>query len=141
MIKSFKYLFSLLFGLCLVCQISSAVASTAKPAASLDNIVAIVNKSVITQAELNHALIMAKKQLSVAKNPAIFSQKKLRQMTLENLINQKLIVELAKREHVTVSDAKVTQAIANIARQYNLSIAALKTKLALKKMTFVCRAV
>jgi len=52
-------------------------------------------------------------------------------MTLENLINQKLIVELAKREHVTVSDAKVTQAIANIARQYNLSIAALKTKLAL----------
>lgn len=109
---------------------------TAIAAENLDGVVAIVNSSVITQSELNAAMAQAKQQLAASANPNALSDTKLKQMVLQQLIDEKLQLELAERAKITVSDQQVTEAIQHIAQGYQLTVPQLKEKLQQQGMTF-----
>ena len=96
---------------------------------SLNSVIAVVNKDIITQAELNAAEAQAKQQLAASANPNALSDNKIRQLVLQQLIDQKLQLEMAKNANLTVSDAQTNQAIQHIAKQNNISVSELKNKL------------
>lgn len=91
---------------------------------SLDKMVAIVNDDVITRSELNHALANAKMQMSqehAATPPVSVLQKQV----LDQLINKKIQLQLAKQAGVSISDSDVNNAIQRIAQQNHLSVSML----------------
>lgn len=120
-----KVILKIMLGIFILLSISSTFADTE----NLNSVVAIVNKDVITQAELTAAEAEAKQQLAASANPNTISDKKLRDMVLQQLIDQKLQLELAKNADIAVSETQVDQAIAHIAKQNNLSVSDLKNKL------------
>src|SRR3990167_10055217 len=64
---------------------------------NLNSVVAIVNHEVITQTQLNKAVAAAKQQLAASQNPEAIDDVKLRKMVLNQLIDEKLIMQVAKR--------------------------------------------
>jgi peptidyl-prolyl cis-trans isomerase SurA len=90
----------------------------------LDKMVAIVNDDVISGTELNHAVDTAKVQIAqehVAAPPANVLQKQV----LDQLINKKIQLQIAKQAGIEIKDADVDAAIAHIASQNHLSISSL----------------
>lgn len=91
-----------------------AVTSTAAPTAAgeqeVDGIVAVVNKDVITQRELNARVRQAKGELSLQKVPLPPSNVLESQM-LQRLITERLEAQEAARLKIVVSDEMVKQAI------------------------------
>lgn len=83
---------------------------------SLDNIVAIVNKTVITQSELDEGIARIKKQL-IATHTPIPPSAVLRKQILDQLINRKLQLDMATQAGVIVTDADVTKAIKTVAEK------------------------
>lgn len=112
--------------------ISSALSDTQ----NLDSIVAIVNTSVVTQSELNNAVNHAKAQMAAGNNPQALDNAKLSQMVLQQLIDEKLELELAKHAKISVSDTEVNHAIDNIAERNHITLSTLKSKLQDEKTTF-----
>lgn len=105
-------------------------------AQKLNSVVAIVNDSVITQNELNDAMSKAKQQIAASKNPNAIDQTKLKQQVLQQLIDEKLLLALAKRAKITVTDTQVDTAIKNIAQGNHLSVAQMKQALAQQGVNF-----
>lgn len=93
----------------------------------IDQVVAIVNNGVITQSQVNMAYKSAIKQIKASgQTPPDAST--LKNNILNQLIYQKLQLQLAERNHVTVTNAQVNAAIKNIAKQHRISVAMLKQK-------------
>lgn len=120
-----KVIFTVVFGMFALLTAPVSLADTE----SLNSVVAVVNKEIITQAELNAAEAQAKQQLAASTNPNALSDTKIRQMVLKQLIDQKLQLEVAKSANLTVSDAQTNQAIQHIAKQNNITVSDLKDKL------------
>lgn len=87
---------------------------------SLDRIVANVNKTVITQSELDEAIEKIKKQLSASHTP-IPPAAILRKQVLDQLINRKLQLDLAEQMGIHVTDADVTKAINSVAQKNRIT--------------------
>ncbi|OGT34515.1 MAG: hypothetical protein A3C44_08140 [Gammaproteobacteria bacterium RIFCSPHIGHO2_02_FULL_39_13] len=140
--RIFPVIFSLFFSYSVLADaelpspINSNLPSPATSTESLNSVAAVVNSEIITQNELEQAIAQAKQQLGATGNPNAISDIKLRKMVLDQLIDEKLMLELAKRANVSVTDAQVTQAIQHIAAKNNLSVADLKNKLQQEKMSF-----
>lgn len=117
-------------------MISFTTAQAAFAAQNLDSVVAVVNNSAITQSELNTAISQAKKQLAASNNPNAISDAKLKTMVLQQLIDEKLQLELAERAKLTVTPEQVTQTIQHIAKGYGLTVSQLKEKLQQSGMSF-----
>ena len=117
-------------------MISLFTAQAALAAQSLDGVVAVVNSSVITQSELNNAMSQAKKQMAASNNPNAINDAKLKTMVLQQLIDEKLQLELADRAKLTVSPEQVTEAIQHMAQGYGLTVSQLKEKLQQNGMSF-----
>ena len=66
-------------------------------AQSLDSVAAVVNQDVITYSQLNKAMTQASAQLAASQNPNSVSPVALRKMVLNQLIDQKLQLQLAKK--------------------------------------------
>lgn len=94
----------------------------------LDRIVAIVNNEIITQNEFNHALDAARQQFT-QHHVSMPDEKVLQKQVINQLIYQKLQLQLAKQRKIKVSDKEVNAAIIRIAAQNRLSQSALKEKL------------
>lgn len=109
--------------------IADNLPSPAHSAQNLDSIVAVVNNGVITQNELDTAVAHAKAQIVASNNPQAIDTAKLQQTVLQQLIDEKLELEIAKRANVKVSNEKLTQAIQMIAKQNHLTLSQLKSKL------------
>lgn len=107
---------------------SSWAASSPVSTQPLDKIVAVVNSDIVTESELNQQLNAAKQQLQSTGAP-LPDPAKLRSEVLDQLINQKMILMLAKRNNLTVSDADVDRSIAMIASRNNLTPAQFKVEL------------
>jgi peptidyl-prolyl cis-trans isomerase SurA len=105
-------------------------------AGTLNAVAAIVNNDIITQAQLTTAMSQAKAQLAASQNPPTISDAKLRRQVLQQLIDQKIQLELAKRAHITASPAEVTHAIARIAANNHVTLAQLKNKLQQQGMRY-----
>jgi peptidyl-prolyl cis-trans isomerase SurA len=96
-------------------------ATMAAQAVSLDKIVAVINEDVITQSEYNRALLSAQTEIEsqhqVMPDPKIFHQQVLNQ-----LINKKLQLNLAKDAGIKVSDHDIAHTIQTIAKENQLSV-------------------
>lgn len=120
-----KMIFTAIFGIFVLLAAPVSLADVE----SLNSVVAVVNKDIITQAELNAGAAQAKQQLAASANSNALSDTKIRQMVLKQLIDQKLQLEMAKSANLSMSDAQVNQAIQHIAKQNNITVSVLKDKL------------
>ena len=111
--------------------ITSAFTASAQQASNkaVDKIVVIVNDSVITQSEVSDALVAAKKQITTMNMP-MPPEKKLKAQIINNLIDQELQRQLVKLAKINISEREVDDAINNIAKRNNLTIAKLQKELA-----------
>ncbi|MCH9770045.1 MAG: SurA N-terminal domain-containing protein [Gammaproteobacteria bacterium] len=101
----------------------------------IDSIVAIVNDEIITASQLQTAIDNAKKQ-ALGAGATLPNSKTLHKVILNQLIYQKLQLQLAKRNGVTVDEATTNKAIAGIARHNHTNVAALRSKLASRGYSF-----
>lgn len=93
------------------------------PLQPLDEIVARVNNSIITEDDLNTAVGFAFKQQQAAAAqgmPAV-SKDNVRKMVLQSLIAQKIQLQMAKQQGIEINDQQLDQAIANIAKEHQVS--------------------
>ncbi|MFH0874959.1 MAG: peptidylprolyl isomerase [archaeon] len=92
-----------------------------------DSTAAIVNGEVITMSELNAKFgrIPAQYQLMITKDKL-----------LEQLVNEKLLLQQAKKERVSVTDQEVEDNIAQVLEGYNLDKAQLEADLSARNMTY-----
>jgi peptidyl-prolyl cis-trans isomerase SurA len=91
----------------------------------LDQIVAVVNEDVITLSELNARMREMVAQLN-KKNANLPPIEILREQVLERMIAKRLQLQTAKKLGLSVDDAMVTKAIANIAQTNNITLLQLR---------------
>ena len=106
-------------------------AQTLRPA---DFIVAVVNSEPITNNEVQTRLLRIEQQLSRQGNAPPRDQ--LAREVLERLIVERAQLQLARTLGVQPEDAAVDQAVANVARQNQLSLDELKRRLAADGMDY-----
>jgi len=101
----------------------------------IDKIAAVVNADVITEGELQKALARTKKQLAKSTQP-MPDPATLRNIVINQLIYQKLQLQLAKQNHIKATPAQVTRAIEDIAKNNKLTLSQLKAKLKSRGFTY-----
>lgn len=92
-----------------------------EPVVPLNRIVAVVNEEIITQTDLDQAVIELKQQLQSTHTP-IPSDYQLSQDALQQLINYRMQLQMAMRNNVKPSDEEIDAAINQIAKSHNVSI-------------------
>ncbi len=105
------------------------------PTVSLDQIAAVVNSDIITQTQLSQAVTVAKNEYRNAKAP-LPSNSLLERQVLNQLINQKIQLQLAQKAKITATSSETDKAISNIAKQNKLTLAQLKQKVAATGLSF-----
>lgn len=95
---------------------------------SLDQVVAVVNDDVITKSELQHGMSIAKMQ-SAQTHVAPPSKEMLSKQVLNQLINKKLQLQMAKQAGIKVSDHDLEEVIQNVAKQNQMTMNALYQRL------------
>ena len=90
----------------------------------LDSIIAIVENDVITKKELKKALSELKK--NPPNKNKIVNQTKLKKLTLDQLIEKKIIAQYAQAQRITVESAVIENALKNIASNNKISVEDLK---------------
>ncbi|HJV05698.1 MAG TPA: peptidylprolyl isomerase [Chromobacteriaceae bacterium] len=108
---------------------SALAATTPTPVRAVDRIVAVVNKNVITQYDLQRRMDDATKQL-VAQKVTPPAPDVLAKQVLEQMITEEVQLQYANNSGIRIEDNDVEQAIANLAQQNKLSVAALQARLA-----------
>lgn len=99
-----------------------------------NKIVAVVNDEIVTQNQLNQVIYVLKQQSQAAGNP--MSAEKIRKEALNQLINNKLMLQIAKQNNITTTDAEVNQQIQIIASQNGLPLDKFKEALAKEGSSF-----
>lgn len=102
---------------------------------SLDQVVAIANSEPITSTELNAAIQRAKGALMQSNTP-VPDAAALRKQVLDQLISEKLQLQIAKQAKINVTNAEVTKAIANIAQHNHMTVTELKGKIVQTGMSY-----
>jgi peptidyl-prolyl cis-trans isomerase SurA len=106
----------------------SATCFAAAQKQTFDQIVAVVNDDVVTKSELNLALSTARAQISQESVPTPPEQI-LRKQVLDQLINKKLQLQIAKQVGIDVTDDDLNKAIQQVATQNNITVATLYERL------------
>jgi peptidyl-prolyl cis-trans isomerase SurA len=96
---------------------SFCINTYAKESGELDKIIAVVNDDVVTKSELNRSLSLAKLQGGSAMNGSVLEKK-----VLDQLINKKLQLQIAKQVGITINDEEIDRFVENIASKNNLSV-------------------
>ncbi len=98
----------------------------------IERIVAVVGKSIILQSELEERVRPLTPQLQQIPDPQLRAQKakELRHQMLQMMIDEKLIVEEAKKLKLTVSDQDLEHAVADVMEKNNLTREELEAALA-----------
>ena len=101
----------------------------------INHIVAIVNNGVITQLDLQQAVTQAEQQItSHGLTPP--DKTDLEKKILQNLILQKVAMQLAKINRITVSEAQIDAAISSIAERNHISLAKMKAALKTQGLSY-----
>ncbi|MBB71119.1 MAG: molecular chaperone SurA [Legionellales bacterium] len=95
---------------------------------NMNKIVAIVNDDVITESELNREYRRITKELK-KQNTNLPNENVLRAQILNQMIDEKLELQAAKRVGIEVDDATLDKAIANIAKHNKMSVAQLRKEI------------
>ena len=77
----------------------------------LDKIIAVIGENVIFSSDLERRLKQVKIRLQAQGKPNNISDEKLRSRVLENLISERLQLNLAERNNLTASDAEIDRAL------------------------------
>ena len=96
-------------------------ASTAQKYIEVDKIVAIVETQTITNSDLNKKKKATRKALS-QQNEDIPSEKKITKLSLDQLITEKLVIEYALMQGISISEEQLNNVMNSIAESNNLSI-------------------
>lgn len=110
-------------------------APTIVPEQQLDQIIAVVNDEIITQSEFIQTESVVKQQF-VQEHIPLPDRKTFKQQVLNQLVYQKLQLQLAKRNNIKVTNQEVNTAVTRITAQNHFSRAALKQKLAQEGITY-----
>lgn len=121
------FLMSLLFlsVFCINAYADLSLPSPTDSTQSLDNIVAYVNDDIITQHELDTGMARMRKLIE-ANQQRIPSDDQLQRIVLQQLIYQKIQLQMAKKAGIKATSEQVDQAIKRIAKQKHLTVAELK---------------
>lgn len=123
----------------LMCWISMVTvgfaASAAQPLQPLNAIAAIVNNEVITQSALDTEIAMMKQQLQ-ANNQPLPADAQLHTQILNQMIDQKLVLQMAAKEKITVSDGQLDAAIEKVAGENHLTIAQMQQQIEKQGMNY-----
>ncbi|MBV9575211.1 MAG: peptidylprolyl isomerase [Gammaproteobacteria bacterium] len=101
---------------------------------SLDQIVAIVNDDVVTRSELNQTLAIMKMQVAQSHMMAP-PKEELQKQALEQLIDKKLQLQIAKQAGVEITNTDLEKAIELIAERNQVSVNTLYSHLAQEGMS------
>ena len=94
---------------------------------SIDEVIAVVDTSLVTKLELENRVAQIEKQFKAA-NRALPPADDLKAQVLERLISERIQQNLAKEAGIKVSDRDLDRILGNIAAQSKLSVAELKLK-------------
>jgi peptidyl-prolyl cis-trans isomerase SurA len=95
---------------------------------SIDEVIAIVDTSLVTKLELENKITLIEKQFKAA-NRALPPADDLRAQVLERLVSDRIQQNLAKEAGIKVSDKDLERILGNIAAQSKLSVPELKAKI------------
>lgn len=112
---------------CLAMITSSLLITSAYANKDLNRIVAIVNKDIITQGQLDN--LVKQQALQLRASGKEVPQAQLEKAALNTQINLSLQLQMAKQVGISVTEQQVTDAIANIAQRNNMTLAQLKTQI------------
>ncbi len=110
-----------LTGLLLASLLTSLVNAKRPEIIELDYVVAIVNKDVITNSELERKLQEITRQLE-AKNTQLPPKSVLRKQVLERIVIDQIQLQLAKQTGIRISDENLNQVLANMAESNNMDL-------------------
>ena len=105
------------------------------PTHHLNRIVAVVNEEVITQSEFDHAFMAAQQQFAQSGTP-MPDATTFKKQVLDQLIYQKLQLQLAKRNNIKTTDTEVNDAIKRIAARNHITVEVLAQKLQEQNIPF-----
>ncbi len=91
----------------------------------LDRVIAVVNDDVILQSELNTEFFLK----SSLYNSTDLNTKSKKKLILENMIDELILTQRAKRLKIFVDEKTITQVVINMAKRQNLSVDTLISKL------------
>ena len=94
---------------------------------SIDEVIAIVDTSLVTKLELENRVALIEKQFKAA-NRSLPPANDLKAQVLERLISERIQQNLAKEAGIKVSDRDLDRILGNIAAQSKLSVPELKIK-------------
>ena len=112
----------------LTCALLASIGLTSQ-AATLDRVVAVVNQDVVLASQLD-SLITKVQRDAVTHNQQLPEYSQLRKQALERLIGESLVVQLADRQGLKVSDTQLDQTLASIASDQKMSVEQLKQEAA-----------
>jgi peptidyl-prolyl cis-trans isomerase SurA len=95
---------------------------------SIDEVVAVVDTSLVTKVELESRVALIEKQFKAA-NRALPPADDLRAQVLERLISERIQQNLAREVGIKVSDRDLDRILGNIAAQSKLTVPELKVKI------------
>lgn len=101
----------------------------------VDKVAAVVNNGVVLESDVNGLMQSVKMNAQDARQQ-LPDDATLRHQILERLIMDELVLQMANKMGVTVSDEELNQAVSNIARQNNLTLAQLRQRLAQDGMNY-----
>lgn len=113
----------------------AAPASNASAEQEADTIVAVVNKDVITQRELDLRVRQTKSELSKQK-AQMPSEELLQREVLQRLIQERLEKQEAKRQKIEVTDQMVARAIETIAQRNKTTVANMRRQVEASGLTW-----
>ncbi|MBP8065327.1 MAG: peptidylprolyl isomerase, partial [Aeromonadaceae bacterium] len=96
---------------------------------TLDKVVAVVNQDVVLASQLD-SLIAKVQRDATSHNQPLPEYSQLRKQALDRLIGESLVVQLADRQGLKVSDTQLDQTIASIAADQKMSVEQLKQEAA-----------
>lgn len=112
----------------------TALSSLAAPIVEVDRIVAIVNKGVITQQDLNRRITEALSNLK-QRNITPPAKATLERQVLDQMITEEVLVQYAEMDGITISDADIDQAIDRLAERNKLNVESLYNQIQQKGIT------
>ncbi|HEX8757634.1 MAG TPA: SurA N-terminal domain-containing protein, partial [Steroidobacteraceae bacterium] len=96
--------------------------------ALLDRIAAVVNDGVVLESEVDAQMKEVTTRLQ-AQNMALPPESVLRKQVLDRLILQRIELEQANRDGITISDDQLNSALADVAKRNNIAFSDLPTVL------------
>ena len=120
---------------CCIAMLLLESAPTALAGQGLDRVMVIVNEGVITQSDLDREIGLVEMELRSA-GQAIPSRENLGRELLEDLIVDHILLEVAGRLNITVSNQELQYALSSVARQNRLTLVQLRQTIEQHRVRF-----